>query len=235
MYFTLVPAYLVFINRHVMFVFTASMQKRPCGRRSFLFWNSGFTWKCISVDLALVSVLHPWLFFLPPIDDREVFNWNNTWIFRHSFVGCYLKYYPNSQHYWCRISDSHAVSCQRVCLLLFFHQVEPSVRLKSADAAGSKHQRMLICSVHGFYPKHIRVTWQKNGNNVTSDVTSTDELSNGNWLYQIHSYLEFTPKTGEKITCMVEHASLPEPKLYEWGKSDRRCSHQWKPNRDLFT
>ncbi|TNN75703.1 DLA class II histocompatibility antigen, DR-1 beta chain [Liparis tanakae] len=109
-------------------------------------------------------------------------------------------------------------------LLLCSRAVEPSVRLKSANAAGSTHQSMLICSVYGFYPKDIRVTWQKNGNNVTSDVTSTEELSNGNWLYQIHSYLEFTPKTGEKITCMVEHASLTEPKLYEWdpiGQSQR--------------
>jgi len=94
--------------------------------------------------------------------------------------------------------------------------VEPSVRLRSVDAAGSKHPGMLVCSVYGFYPKQIRVTWQKNGNNVTSDVTSTEELSNGNWLYQIHSYLEFTPTPGEKITCMVEHASLTGPKLYEW-------------------
>uniref|UniRef100_A0A3P8RSI3 Immunoglobulin C1-set domain-containing protein n=1 Tax=Amphiprion percula TaxID=161767 RepID=A0A3P8RSI3_AMPPE len=56
---------------------------------------------------------------------------------------------------------------------------------------------------------------------TTSDVTSTEELSNGNWLCQIHSYLEFTPKPGEKISCRVEHASLMEPKLYDWGK--RAC------------
>lgn len=47
---------------------------------------------------------------------------------------------------------------------------------------------------------------------------STDELSNGNWLYQMYSYLEYTPIPGEKITCMVEHASLKKPKLYNWGK-----------------
>ncbi|MEQ2210267.1 hypothetical protein XENOCAPTIV_010756 [Xenoophorus captivus] len=52
---------------------------------------------------------------------------------------------------------------------------------------------------------------------VTSDVTSTDELPNGSWLYQFNSYLKFTPKPGEKITCMVEHASLREPKFYDGG------------------
>ncbi|XP_045900392.1 H-2 class II histocompatibility antigen, E-S beta chain-like [Micropterus dolomieu] len=94
--------------------------------------------------------------------------------------------------------------------------VEPSVRLRSVEAVGSKHPGMLVCSVYDFYPKQIWVTWLRNGKKVTSDVTSTDELPNGNWLYQMHSYLEFTPRPGEKITCMVEHASLMEPKLYDW-------------------
>lgn len=81
---------------------------------------------------------------------------------------------------------------------------------------------MLVCSVHYFFPKPIRVTWLRNGKEVTSDVTSTEKLSNGDWHYQIHSYLEFTPVPGEKITCMVEHAHLMKPKLCEWGrKSDR--------------
>lgn len=94
--------------------------------------------------------------------------------------------------------------------------VEPYVTVKSVDAASSRHPGMLICSVYDFYPKQIRVTWLRNGKEVTSDVTSTEKLSNGNWLHQIHSYLEFTPKPGEQITCKVEHSSLTEPKLYDW-------------------
>ncbi|XP_039973123.1 rano class II histocompatibility antigen, A beta chain-like [Xiphias gladius] len=95
--------------------------------------------------------------------------------------------------------------------------VEPSdIRLRSAEAASSQHPSMLICSVYNFYPKQIRVTWLRDGKMWTSDVTSTDELSNGNWLYQIHSILEYTPRPREKITCMVEHASLKEPRLYDW-------------------
>ncbi|XP_076593446.1 H-2 class II histocompatibility antigen, E-S beta chain-like [Chaetodon auriga] len=98
----------------------------------------------------------------------------------------------------------------------FSKPAEPSVTVTSAEAVGSKHRSMLVCSVYNFYPKQIRVTWLRNGQEVTSDVTSTDELSNGKWLYQIHSYLEFTPIPGEKISCMVEHASFTQPKLYEW-------------------
>ncbi|XP_045900516.1 class II histocompatibility antigen, B-L beta chain-like [Micropterus dolomieu] len=94
--------------------------------------------------------------------------------------------------------------------------VEPSVRLRSVETAGSKYPRMLVCSVYDFYPKQIWVTWLRNGKKVTSDVMSTDELPNRNWLYQMHSYLEFTLRPGEKITCMVEHTSLLEPKLCDW-------------------
>ncbi|XP_022051680.2 rano class II histocompatibility antigen, A beta chain-like isoform X2 [Acanthochromis polyacanthus] len=94
--------------------------------------------------------------------------------------------------------------------------VEPTVKLKLVDVADSRHPSMLVCSAYGFYPKLIRVSWLRDGKETTTDVTSTEELSNGNWLYQIHSYLEFTPKPGEKISCRVEHASLMEPKLYDW-------------------
>ncbi|AWO96614.1 putative h-2 class II histocompatibility antigen A-B alpha chain-like [Scophthalmus maximus] len=102
--------------------------------------------------------------------------------------------------------------------------VEPYVRLRSAELISSRHPIVLICSVYNFYPKNIRVTWLRNGEPRTSDVTFTDELANGNWLYQIHSHLEYTPRLGEKITCMVEHASFKDPKHYDWDpmpESDR--------------
>ncbi|XP_038134351.1 H-2 class II histocompatibility antigen, E-S beta chain-like isoform X1 [Cyprinodon tularosa] len=94
--------------------------------------------------------------------------------------------------------------------------VEPYVWLRSVKSEYSQHSHMLICSAFDFYPKQIKLTWLRDGKEDTSDVTCTDELPNGNWLYQLHTYLEFTPKPGEQISCMVEHASLREPKLYNW-------------------
>uniref|UniRef100_UPI003AAEB140 H-2 class II histocompatibility antigen, E-S beta chain-like isoform X1 n=2 Tax=Centroberyx gerrardi TaxID=166262 RepID=UPI003AAEB140 len=95
----------------------------------------------------------------------------------------------------------------------------PSVRLSSVTPPGGKHTAMLMCSVYDFYPKQIRVTWLRDGKVVTSDVTSTDELQDGDWYYQIQSHLEYTPRSGEKISCMVEHASLNTPVIQDWDPS----------------
>nr|CAA49726.1 MHC class II [Salmo salar] len=97
--------------------------------------------------------------------------------------------------------------------------VEPHVRLSSVAPPSGRHPAMLMCSAYDFYPKPIRVTWLRDGREVKSDVTSTEELANGDWYYQIHSHLEYTPRSGEKISCMVEHISLTEPMVYHWDPS----------------
>ncbi|XP_059190487.1 H-2 class II histocompatibility antigen, I-E beta chain-like [Centropristis striata] len=96
---------------------------------------------------------------------------------------------------------------------------EPYVRLRSVTPSGGSHPSMLVCSVYDFFPKLIRVRWIRDGQEVTSDVTSTDELADGDWYYQVHSHLEYTPRSGEKISCVVEHASLKEPLVTDWDPS----------------
>ncbi|XP_041821572.1 H-2 class II histocompatibility antigen, E-S beta chain-like [Chelmon rostratus] len=96
---------------------------------------------------------------------------------------------------------------------------EPYVVLHSVTPPAGKHPAMLVCSVFDFYPKQIRVSWLRDGHKVSSDVTSTDELADADWYYQIHSHLEYTPRSGEKISCVVEHASLREPLVTDWDPS----------------
>ena len=90
--------------------------------------------------------------------------------------------------------------------------------LKSLKPFSDRHPSMLVCSAYNFYPKPILVTWLRDGEEITTDVSDTQVLSDGDFYYQIHSFLEFTPTSGETITCMVEHPSLTEPMFQHWGK-----------------
>ncbi|XP_073723479.1 H-2 class II histocompatibility antigen, E-S beta chain-like [Misgurnus anguillicaudatus] len=98
-------------------------------------------------------------------------------------------------------------------------RVKPNIKLSSVKESDGEHPAMLMCSAYNFYPQQIKVTWLKNNQPVTSDVTLTDEMPNGDWYYQIHSHLEYTPKSGEKISCMVEHASSTKPMIVDWDPS----------------
>ncbi|KAM4714229.1 H-2 class II histocompatibility antigen, E-S beta chain-like isoform 3-T4 [Anableps anableps] len=97
--------------------------------------------------------------------------------------------------------------------------VEPTVRLYSRTPPAGGHPAMLVCRVYSFYPKTIEVRWLRDGQEVTSDVTTTDEMEDGDWYYQVHSTLEYTPRSGEHISCRVEHASLKEPLITAWDPS----------------
>ncbi|KAM4536368.1 H-2 class II histocompatibility antigen, E-S beta chain-like isoform 2-T2 [Odontesthes bonariensis] len=97
--------------------------------------------------------------------------------------------------------------------------VKPTVRLYSTAPSAGRHAAMLLCRVYDFYPKTIKVSWLRDGQEVTSDVTSTEEMEDGDWYYQIQSHLEYTPRSGEKISCKVEHASLQEPLITDWDPS----------------
>ncbi|XP_035392007.1 rano class II histocompatibility antigen, D-1 beta chain-like isoform X2 [Electrophorus electricus] len=97
--------------------------------------------------------------------------------------------------------------------------VEPRVKVMSVKQASGNHPAMLMCSAYNFYPKAIKVSWSRDGEPVTSDITSTEELADGDWYHQIHSHLEYTPKSGEKISCVVEHASFQKPMVYDWDPS----------------
>nr|AYN72197.1 MHC class II antigen beta chain [Oreochromis niloticus] len=96
---------------------------------------------------------------------------------------------------------------------------KPYVRLHSTTPLSSQHPAMLVCSVYDFFPSEIKVSWLRDGKELTSDVTSTEEMADGDWYYQTHSHLEYTPRSGEKISCKVEHASLEKPLITDWDPS----------------
>ncbi|XP_048048419.1 DLA class II histocompatibility antigen, DR-1 beta chain-like [Megalobrama amblycephala] len=96
--------------------------------------------------------------------------------------------------------------------------VKPKVKLSLVKPAGGSHPAVLMCSAYEFYPPHIKVSWLRDGKQVTSDVTSVMEMADGDWYYQIHSELAYISKPGEKISCMVEHVSSAQRIIKDWGK-----------------
>ncbi|KAI4904701.1 hypothetical protein NFI96_009074 [Prochilodus magdalenae] len=97
--------------------------------------------------------------------------------------------------------------------------VKPTVILTSEQQASGDQPALLMCSAYDFFPPAIDVYWLRDDKKVTSDVVSTEEMADGDWYYQVHSHLEYTPKSGEKISCVVEHISSKEPMVYPWEPS----------------
>uniref|UniRef100_A0A8C1NFX1 Si:busm1-228j01.4 n=1 Tax=Cyprinus carpio TaxID=7962 RepID=A0A8C1NFX1_CYPCA len=96
--------------------------------------------------------------------------------------------------------------------------VKPEVIIRSAREAKGNEKAVLVCSAYDFYPKLIKLTWLRDDKEVTADMTSIEELADGDWYYQVHSHLEYFPKPGEKVSCVVEHASSHKPMIYDWGE-----------------
>uniref|UniRef100_A0A3B5QTW1 HLA class II histocompatibility antigen, DQ beta 1 chain-like n=1 Tax=Xiphophorus maculatus TaxID=8083 RepID=A0A3B5QTW1_XIPMA len=95
----------------------------------------------------------------------------------------------------------------------------PTMRIKSVKQPDGRHQAVLVCSAYNFYPKQIQITWLRNDQEVTEGVSNTDVIPDGELYYQFHSYLEYTPTSGERISCMVEHVTLWEPRIIVWNNS----------------
>uniref|UniRef100_A0A8C6TU30 Ig-like domain-containing protein n=1 Tax=Neogobius melanostomus TaxID=47308 RepID=A0A8C6TU30_9GOBI len=98
--------------------------------------------------------------------------------------------------------------------------VEPSAVLNTSPSGGS--EQVLVCSVYGFFPKDVTVTWTNHQQPVTTGVSTTELLPDSGWTYQLHSHLEFSPSPGDQISCVIEHISLKEPIVldYEGALSD---------------
>ncbi|XP_060905867.1 class II histocompatibility antigen, B-L beta chain-like isoform X1 [Labrus mixtus] len=95
-------------------------------------------------------------------------------------------------------------------------KVPPVVRVRQTEPADYGEQSVLECSVLGFFPQEVRVRWLRDGVEVTSDVSSSDIMANGDWSFQVHSFLELIPRRGERVTCRVDHSSLQKNLDVDW-------------------
>uniref|UniRef100_A0A8C1KYA0 Ig-like domain-containing protein n=1 Tax=Cyprinus carpio TaxID=7962 RepID=A0A8C1KYA0_CYPCA len=67
---------------------------------------------------------------------------------------------------------------------------------------------MLVCSAYDFYPKPIKLMWMRD------EMMDCVKQALAFHYYQCH-----TLKPGEKISCVVEHASSHKPMIYHWDPS----------------
>ncbi|XP_064408120.1 DLA class II histocompatibility antigen, DR-1 beta chain-like [Latimeria chalumnae] len=119
--------------------------------------------------------------------------------------------------------DDERANVDRFCKHNYFmvekfvlaRKVKPTAKVTPTKVMGT-HPGMVVCHVTGFFPSKIKVKWLRNGEEVTSDVTSTELLQNGDWTFQVHVFLELTPKSGDTYTCRVEHNSLDGPLEISW-------------------
>ncbi|XP_043939258.1 class II histocompatibility antigen, M beta 1 chain-like [Protopterus annectens] len=100
---------------------------------------------------------------------------------------------------------------------------KPSVTIESLVPQVSTYSTRLVCHVHGFYPEQIIVKWYKNGEEYPQSTT-TAVWPNGDWTYQVKSYMEFTPHMRDEYMCVVKHNSL-----------DGSLIVKWDPGMDIFS
>lgn len=117
-------------------------------------------------------------------------------------------------HFKHRVHLDFRVNCCSLCF-----SVKPKVVVRLLRSEVDLKPAMLMCSVYDYHPKGIKVSWLRDGEVISEGTSSTDELSNGDWHYQIHSYLEYKPRPGENISCVVEHESLTRPLIHTWGEN----------------
>uniref|UniRef100_A0A671QRE7 Ig-like domain-containing protein n=1 Tax=Sinocyclocheilus anshuiensis TaxID=1608454 RepID=A0A671QRE7_9TELE len=100
-----------------------------------------------------------------------------------------------------------------------YYLMPPVVTVRSNSKARYGQLTTLECHAYNFYPQAINVTWLLDGSEVTGDVVSTEFMDNGDWSYQMHSYLELVLHRGVPVSCRVEHSGLKEPLVTLWGET----------------
>ncbi|KAI5624093.1 hypothetical protein C0J50_16387, partial [Silurus asotus] len=114
-------------------------------------------------------------------------------------------------------TDTVRPQCSVVFMrFLILSPVKPDVVLRSLTSESDLPVAKLMCSLYDYHPKGVNVTWLRDGMVLKEGVSSTEELSDGDWYYQFHTFLEYTPRPGENISCIVKHESLTQPLIHTW-------------------
>jgi len=122
-----------------------------------------------------------------------------------------------------------------VCLLFVFSPfpitVQPEVFISRSEPNSQYKPLTLSCLVTGFYPVDIEVNWLRNGE-VMSETLSSGIRPNHDGTHQIQKEIEINAGDEDQYSCQIEHSSLAEPKVQQWGKELYWIWSVWEGERE---
>nr|NP_571770.1 major histocompatibility complex class II integral membrane alpha chain gene 1 precursor [Danio rerio]AAA16368.1 MHC class II alpha chain [Danio rerio]AAA16369.1 MHC class II alpha chain [Danio rerio] len=97
-------------------------------------------------------------------------------------------------------------------------QLDPPVTsIYSEDEVVLDERNTLICHVTGFFPPPVNVSWTKNNDIVTEEISFSQYRRNSDGTFNMFSALKFTPAEGDIYSCTVNHRSIQgQPNTKTW-------------------
>ncbi|XP_036453901.1 major histocompatibility complex class I-related gene protein-like [Colossoma macropomum] len=86
-------------------------------------------------------------------------------------------------------------------------RVSPEVSLFQKNSSSP-----VVCHATGFFPKAVKISWQRNGEDLLEDVELRETLPNQDGTFQRRSVLTVSPEELDKhhYTCIIQHSSLEQ-------------------------
>lgn len=118
---------------------------------------------------------------------------------------------------WMQRTQEQERTCASLSLPSALRSVPPQARVTSSASGDAVVPVLLTCHVWGFYPPDVTVLWLHNGDIVNPGDKSPSLVPNGDLTYQTQLTLMVAPAHGDTFTCSVQHPSLEQPLLVDWG------------------
>ncbi|XP_077400328.1 beta-2-microglobulin-like [Vanacampus margaritifer] len=93
-------------------------------------------------------------------------------------------------------------------------QSAPVVQVYSRTKGVLGKANILLCHVNKFYPPVIKLDLLRNGV-VINQANQTEMVFEADWDYFVTKHVPFSPKSGEKYTCLVTHMGISRTFVWE--------------------